>query len=191
MTELNELGRWVKENLPQKKLSWLQKANAYDGLKARCDSAESMRDFYKDNSESWSSVAIAKSRELELMTKVADNWQEKCARLNEEHAKVDQDYVATLEEVEQYLENIGRRLRFDIGHTHYIVIVGNPVTYAEVWDSGAEEEDYSVSICSEKDDYDWKIGVIKAVEKLCDGYSRSTTKNVFDKMFTKYPELKL
>jgi hypothetical protein len=46
-----------------KKLSWIQKIRGYDDLQARCNSAEAMRDYYKESLDSWESVAISKARD--------------------------------------------------------------------------------------------------------------------------------
>lgn len=77
-SQMSEPAGWINENLPKeqpKKLSWLQKIRDYEYQKY-------MREYYSDMRDVWHSIAIAKSRELDLMTKVADNWQKKLIEAN-------------------------------------------------------------------------------------------------------------
>lgn len=166
-----------------KKVSWLQKVRGYDDLQFRCQSAEAMRDHYKTISELWQSTTIAKSRDLELMTKVADNWQKKLICVNK-------DYIDAT-------KMIGRRLKFSVGHNHIEIIVGNPVTacyFTEVDDGSKEWVDrfLDVSICHKNDQFDWKRGAIESLENMIKNYLESAYGDrveYFNALFTAYPEL--
>ena len=73
-----------------------------------------MKEYYKESRDLWMSIAISKARELEFMEKVADNWQAKL---------IDQNSI------------IGKRLKFNVGHNHIKIIIGNPATYCENYES--------------------------------------------------------
>ena len=161
--------------------SWLQKIRDYDKLQSRCNSAEAMRDHYKTSLESWESLAISKARELELMSKVADNWQQRL--------------ICVQKDLMDATEMIGKRLKFSVGHNRVEIIVGNPVTVCELYNQYLFGEEHNVmfaySICSKKDTYNWKTGVIKSLDNFCDWnefsqYSRRQFKKALAK---KYPEV--
>jgi len=165
-----------------KKKSWLQKIRDYDDLQSRCNSAEAMRDHYKELLEEVSralgrqaSIITEKSHELKLMSTVADVWQQRL--------------ICVQKDMMDATEMIGKRLKFSVGHNHFEIIVGNPVTYAKNCHSGSV--DFAVSICSTKDQYNWKIGVISALEKVCHfwDYDKELTKAIFKALAKKYPEI--
>lgn len=85
-----------------KKLTWLQKIRGYDDLQARCNSAESMRDHYKTQLESWESLAISKARELEIANKVCDNLE----RIATERGERADKYCEALETIMVTIENL-------------------------------------------------------------------------------------
>jgi hypothetical protein len=204
-----------------KKLSWLQKIRGYDDLQSaldcerdfthdlvkqktdlqeRCKATESMRDHYKTTAETWQQTTISKARDLELMSKVADSWQQKAIDANKRSDTILNDYISFLDELEKELmkdANTGRRLKFSVGHNHIEIVIGNPVTYIYNYNETETDEegyntDYAVSICSEKDQYDWKKGVIQSLKNLCSDwdYTKDFTRLLFEVMFKKYPELK-
>jgi ATP/maltotriose-dependent transcriptional regulator MalT len=93
---MSELAGWIRGNgtsnywycdyeAKPEKVSWLQKLKKYDDLQARCDAAEAMRDHYKESYDSWMQVVLVKSRELKLMERVAEVWQD---RLREANARI-------------------------------------------------------------------------------------------------------
>lgn len=217
---MSELGKWIdeekasleyrqaldklSESMSQlfkpepKKLTWLQKIRGYDkladdldlhkkirasqgerikDLRARCNSAEGMRDHYKEERTSWESLAISKSRELELMTKVADNWQQRLICVQKDYA--DATYP------------IGRRLKFSVGHNHITITIGNPVTLCENFISNNGKLEWSISRCSRKDVYDWKQGVIYAVDNYCDEHksAEKLRRDLRKALAKKYPEI--
>lgn len=59
---------------------------------SRLKSAEAMRDHYKELSDSWMQVVLVKSRELKLMEKVADCWQDKLIKANERIKELEDKY---------------------------------------------------------------------------------------------------
>jgi hypothetical protein len=209
------------KNVKPKKLSWIQKIRGYDrldsaydrvvkrhndlterhlALNARCNAAEAMRDHYKTQLESWESLAISKARELELMTKVADNWQQKAIDANT-HAGALDDIVNILSETISGLSEethaIGKRLKFSVGHNHIEIIVGNPITacYFISPDSGLKDfndEFMTVSICHKNDVFDWKRGTVEALENMVNAYlgnSYGDPAEYYNALFTKYPEI--
>lgn len=174
-SSMSELAGWIEENKPAKlpqKLTWLQKVRGYDYLKARCEAAESMRDHYK-------SLMTEALRDRDLHAKVADNWQQRLICVQKDYA--------------DFQEMIGRRLKFSVGHNHITIIVGNPVTYIQNFNITTEDKfgdtDWSVSVCSPKDIYNWKIGVIKALDNLCENYSKDLRRDLRKAMAKKYPEV--
>jgi hypothetical protein len=62
---------------------------------------------------------------------------------------------------------IGKRLKFSVGHNHITITIGNPVTLCENFISSNGKLEWSISRCSCKDVYDWKIGAIKSVSNYC------------------------
>lgn len=144
-----------------KKLSWFQKIRDYDELEYDLGM--------------WMTIAIEKSNELELMTKVADNWQAKLIEQN---------------------KTIGRRLKYSVGHNHITIIVGCPITVVENYneylygkDGTSTDTDYSV--CSKKDAYNWKTGAIQALENLCRDweYGKDLRRDLMKGLAKKYPEV--
>jgi hypothetical protein len=192
----------VEEKPAPKKLTWIQNIQKYDkdidllnrqvamfsglagdnkkaydvareknnDLCARVQSAEAMRDHYKTQLESWESLAISKARELELMEKVADLWQQRL---------IDQN------------ETIGKRLKFSVGHNHITITIGNPVTLCENFISNNGKLEWSISRCSRKDVYDWKQGVIYAVDNYCDEHksAEKLRRDLRKALAKKYPEV--
>jgi len=189
---------------PEKK-SWIQKIRGYDVLERQVQAfydlsgknkslyereararklAEYMRDRYKKVFleaihiiDKQKSLVVEKSRELALMEKVADLWQEKLIKKNEE------------------IMEIGRRLKFSVEHNNVEIIVGNPTTVCKVSmpsKLGNNIDFYSVEICKPTDKYDYRIGAIKSLENLCKErrIKKEVRKVLFEKLFKKYPELK-
>jgi len=176
--------RGDKFNQPApQKLTWIQKIRGYDDLQARCNSAEAMRDHYKESLDSWESVAISKARELELMEKVADNWQQRLICVQKDYADV--------------TEMIGRRLKFSVGHNHVEIIIGNPVTacWFTEFDKGDDcyvDRFLDVSICHKNDQFDWKRGVVESLENMISNWLGSTygdKQDYYNALFTAYPEI--
>ena len=151
-------------------------------LCARVESAEAMRDHYKTVSETWQSTTISKSRDLELMTKVADNWQKKLICVNKDYADA--------------TEMIGRRLNFSVGTYQITIIIGNPVT-ACYFTYPNLVEDYdetflAVSVCHKNDTFNWKRGAIQSLENMIKYWLGSAYGDPFyyyNALFTAYPEL--
>jgi hypothetical protein len=198
---MSELGKWIDEaknagldvstykydfNTP-KKLSWIQKIRGYDDMRARCNSAEAMRDYYKESLDSWESVAISKARELELMEKVADNWQAKLVEANRRNDNLQIAAGVFTKELNRY----GRRLKFSVGHNHITITIGNPVTLCENFISNNGKLEWSISRCSRKDVYDWKQGVIHAVDNYCDEHksAEKLRRDLRKALAKKYPEV--
>jgi hypothetical protein len=196
-----------KITVKNKKLSWLQKIRGYDRLahelkmevdnsnwlkenrvkplQARCQSAESMRDHYKQTAE--------------LHEAVAKQWQQKAVEANKRADDVTNDYVSFLDELENELmeDQTGRRLKFSVGHNHIEIVVGNPVCTAQNYNQvelllNGDDTATAFSCCNPKDTYNWKTGVIQALENLCHfwKYDKMLTQSLFEAMFKKYPELK-
>ena len=183
-------------NRKPKKLSWLQKIRGYDklvkdhdgkvdvietlqqkyhDLQARCAAAESMRDHHQHRADAWKSIAREKAGELKLMEKVADNWQQKL---------IDQNAI------------IGKRLKFSVGHNHITIIVGNPICVAENYNAvkplkNGRDCATAYSNPSKKDVYNWKTGVIQALENLCNFYEYPKTlrRDLRKALANKYPEV--
>jgi hypothetical protein len=96
-------------------------------------------------------------RDRNLHAKVADNWQAKV-----KHANVIAEQVLCDNAI------IGRRLKFSVGHNHITIIVGNPTTYIENCNTEKDMKfQWNVSRCSTKDTYNWKTGVVEALDNLC------------------------
>jgi hypothetical protein len=160
-------------------------------LCARVESAESMRDHYKRLFEDLSralgrqsSVIAEKSRDLELMTKVADNWQ---SRL------IDANILIDSYREEEARSMIGRRLKFSVGHNHVEIVVGNPVTACKLFNEVDSLYFDSFSLCNKKDQYNWKKGAIQSLTNLMDNWfvpNEINRAEWFKAMFKKYPELK-
>jgi hypothetical protein len=186
-----------------KKKSWLQKIRGYDHVVSewlswmkryndmfeRVQSAEVMRDHYKqvfDESMKslgrQSSIISEKSHELQLMSTVADVWQERLIC-------VQKDYIDAT-------ETIGRRLKFSVGTYQITIIIGNPVTacyfkYPNLVE-GYDETFLVVSICHKNDIFNWKRGVIEALENMVKNWLGSAYGDqveYFNALFTAYPEL--
>jgi hypothetical protein len=90
------------------------------------------------------------------------------------------------------VNKIPSRLKFSVGHNHITIIVGNPVTYCKNNNQYTFTHGHGISVCNPIDNYDWKIGAIVALENLCDAcrYEKPFRKQLFDKLFSKYPELR-
>ncbi|MFA5166884.1 MAG: hypothetical protein WC449_06365, partial [Candidatus Paceibacterota bacterium] len=159
-----------------KKLSWLQKIRGYDDLQARCNSAEAMRDHYK-------TIMTEALRDRDLHARTADNWQQKA---------IDANVVS--QELGKYLDKydvLGKRLKFSVCHNHVTIVVGNPVTYCQNLETDKERIGWSASMCSKKDVYNWKIGVIQSLDNLCDEkkYSQKLRRDLRKALAKKYPEV--
>ena len=165
---------------PRRK-TWLQKIRDYDGLDAAYDRVVSRHNKLMDRfiaSEAMLSEAL---HDRDLHATVADVWQQRL--------------ICVQKDLMDATEMIGKRLKFSVNHQHILVIIGNPVTYCSVSYSckGKPIEVYpSLSVCNPKDEYNWKIGVIQAVENMCKYWigDKDITKSIFDALFNKYPELK-
>jgi len=144
-------------------MNFIQKAKDYAFQK-------NMKEYYRESRDLWMSATIAKARELELMSKVADNWQAKL---------IDQNSI------------IGKRLKFSVGHNHVTIVVGNPVTYCQNLETDKERIGWSASMCSKKDVYNWKIGVIQSLDNLCEEkkYSQKLRRDLRKALANKYPEI--
>lgn len=125
----------------------------------------------------WKQLAIAKSLELELMSKVADVWQQRLICVQKDYADA--------------TEMIGRRLKFSFGHNHIEIVVGNPVTYCSNTNSDGKKIEWMISRCSHKDIYDWKLGVRMALDNLCDdrNYQDKKRRDLRKSLAKKYPEV--
>jgi hypothetical protein len=146
-------------------MNFIRKIKDYDFQK-------NMKFYYRESRDIWMSIAISKALELEFMEKVADNWQAKL---------IDQNSI------------IGKRLKFSVGHNHIEIVVGNPTTYIENCNTEFEEFTYqwTVSRCSHKDTYNWKTGVIEALDNLCvqSEYSHKLQRDLRKALAKKYPEI--
>ena len=134
-----------------------------------------MKEYYRESRDLWMSATIAKARELELMSKVADLWQQRL---------IDQN------------ETIGKRLKFSVGHNHITIIVGNPVCVAENYNPAEPLKNgndcaTAYSNPSKKDVYNWKTGVIQALENLCNfnKYPQTLRRDLRKALAKKYPEV--
>ena len=135
-----------------------------------------MKEYYKESRDIWMSATIAKARELELMSKVADLWQQRL---------IDQN------------ETIGKRLKFSVGHNHIEIIIGNPVTACYFTEPDKGDNVYvdrflDVSICHKNDRFDWKRGAIEALENMLDhwlGTAYGDKQDYYNALFTEYPEI--
>ena len=129
-----------------------------------------MKEYYKESRDLWMPIAISKARELEFMEKVAGNWQAKL---------IDQNSI------------IGKRLKFNVGHNHIKIIIGNPATYCENYESDNKRIGWSVSLCSHRDVYNWKTGVIQSLDNLCEEkkYSQKLRRELMQALAKKYPEV--
>jgi hypothetical protein len=101
------------------------------------------------------------------MEKVADNWQQRL---------IDQN------------ETIGKRLKFSVGHNHITITIGNPITLIESFNKITVR---AHSQCSKKDVYNWKIGVIQAIENFCEQHeiSKKQKREIMKALAKKYPEV--
>jgi len=152
-----------KITVKKKRKSWIEKILDYDNVFTRMLSAESMKDYYKE-------IVVVKSRELSLMDTIAAKWQNKLK---------DQNAI------------LGRRLKFSVGHNHITITVGNPVTLCENFISSNGKLEWSISRCSSKDIYDWKQGVIHAVDNYCDEHksAEKLRRDLRKALAKKYPEI--
>jgi hypothetical protein len=84
---------------------------------------------------------------------------------------------------------IPEKLRFHSGDARVEIIPGKPITWCK-WEEG-QFIHTGVSKCNPKDAYDWKKGVIVALENtLRDNATKQARVELFAAMFKKYPELK-
>lgn len=160
--------------LPQpKKKSCLQKIRGYDGLEKEKDG------YMKQGFELAGKLAEA-LRDRDLHARTADNWMAKA-----KHANV------IAEQVLWDNATIGRRLKFSVGHNHIEIVVGNPTTYIQNVNLENPADQWNISRCSHKDSYDWKIGVIKALDNLCDEvtYTKKLRRDLRKALAKKYPEV--
>lgn len=211
---MSELSGWIDENThancmcdvstyeydfsKPKKPTWIQKIRGYDivlsernswikrydDLQARCNSAEAMRDHYKEvftvasiSLGKQASIITEKSRELKLMEIIADTWQQRLICVQKDYADV--------------TEMIGKRLKFSVGHNHITITIGNPITLCENFISSNKKLEWSISKCSRKDVYDWKQGVIHAVDNYCDEHksAEKLRRDLRKSLAKKYPEV--
>jgi len=128
---------------------------------------KNMKFYYRESRDLWMSIAISKARELEFMEKVADNWQAKL---------IDQNAI------------IGKRLKFSVGHNHITITIGNPITLFESLNKITVR---AHSQCSKKDTYNWKTGVIQAIENFCEQHeiSKKQKREIMKALAKKYPEV--
>jgi hypothetical protein len=150
-----------------KKLSWIKKVRGYDKL------------------ESMLSEAL---RDRDLHAKVADNWQVKLVEANcrKENLQIAADVM--LKELNSY----GRRIKFSVGHNHIEIIIGNPTTYIENCNTEKDMKfQWNVSRCSTKDTYNWKTGVIEALDNLCyhSEYADKLRRDLRKELAKKCPEV--
>jgi len=182
-----------------KKLSWLQKIRGYDWLeiarndyqklyydmKARCQAAESMKYHYKE-------IMTEALRDRDLHAKVADNWQAKLIEANNKYDLLERANV--IGRIYDKMFNSQRRLKFSVGHNHVEIIVGNPITLCSNYRTEDKHGDYTdnaISRCSEKDEYNWKLGAIQSVDNLCDEhkYTQKLRRDLRKALAKKYPEV--
>jgi hypothetical protein len=114
------------------------------------------------------------------MSKVADNWQNKLVDANK-----------LIEDIHNENTILGKRLKFSVGHNHITIVVGNPTTYIQNVNLENSADQWNISRCSHKDSYDWKTGVIKALDNLCDEakYSQYMRRDLRKALAKKYPEI--
>lgn len=91
---------------------------------------------------------------------------------------------------------IGKRLHLKIQNVRIEIIIGVPTTVCKVElvypIAGDGRHLYSIgmSICSEKDEYNWRKGVIKALQDAIKQEERYVRNYIFLELFDKYPELR-
>jgi hypothetical protein len=202
--EADEFNMAVESTLP-KKLSWIQKIRGYDELAHDLEMEIDNSNWLKENRikvlenqvEMFSALATTNKRnatrfesalsealrDRDLHARVADNWQAKAKHANDIAEQVLWDNAT-----------IGRRLKFSVGHNHVEIIIGNPVTYIENFettDIKSKISGWSISRCSKKDVYDWKTGVIKSLDNLCDEkkYTQKLRRDLRKALANKYPEI--
>lgn len=159
--------------LPQpKKKSWLQKIRGYDDLERQRNQFRSKSDMMIKETMQLKSALSEALCDRDFNARTADIWQ---GRLVNQNAL------------------LGKRLKFSVSHNHITIIVGNPVTYI---DNIEHVEDgfnifKCVSICSKKDVYDWKKGVIQSLENLCNEakFSKELRRDLRKALAKKYPEV--
>ena len=84
---------------------------------------------------------------------------------------------------------IPARLRFHYGAARVEVLTGKPITWCR-WEEG-QFTLTGISKCNPKDTYNWKTGVIVAIENTTRMYLlKDARKELFESMFKKYPELR-
>jgi len=82
------------------------------------------------------------------------------------------------------------RLRFHYGAARVEILTGKPITWCK-WEEG-QFILTGVSKCNPKDTYNWKTGVIVALENTTRMHlTKDARKELFDAMFKKYPKLKI
>ena len=122
--------------------------------------------------------------DLEEAYKFADTWLTKF-RLDDFQSAYDtRDYTP---------DRIPARLHFKVDGRRFEIIIGNPVTQCDMRDGKYTHYSAVTSVCNPKDTYNWKRGVIIALENFTDQnhFDRDLRKQCFDSMFKKYPELRI
>lgn len=135
--------------------------------KARCEMLEMMRDHYK-------TIMTEALHDRDLHATVADVWQQRL--------------ICVQKDIMDATEMLGKRLKFSVGHNHIEILVGNPITLFELFNKITVR---AYSQCSTKDIYNWKIGVIQAIENFCkqENLSKKKRREIFKAMSKKYPEI--
>ena len=87
---------------------------------------------------------------------------------------------------------IPARLRFNVDHRRFEIIIGNPVTQCDMREGKYTHYNAVNSVCNPKDTYNWKRAAIVALENFVDQHhlGHDLSKLCFESMFKKYPELK-
>ena len=171
-------------------MNWIQKARDYDSLKIECEYQQNMKEYFMDLRQAWVDTAIyrqrvitSKVRDLAIKSQLVDSLQFEV-----------REKTATVKELAGYLDQydvLGRQLKFSNGKNHIEIIVGNPITLCINYVNPGDYTDSAISRCSEKDTYDWKTGVIKSLDKLCEsaGYSKKSQRDLHKALAKKYPEV--
>jgi hypothetical protein len=189
ITELHKYSA-VPEPLP-KKLTWIQKICRYDKdvdlLNRQVNAFSELAAINKKVSDRVQLMLSEALRDRDLHAKVADKWQEKLIDAN----KLKDQYYQCAEKVLYENATLGRRLKFSVGHNHIEIIVGNPMCIAKNYIHKIGGAEASVSVCNPKDTYNWKTGVIQALENLCEdcGYSKESRRDLRKALAKKYPEV--
>jgi hypothetical protein len=160
-----------KITVKKKRKSWIEKIRDYDFLQ----------------------------RQYNRVVESHNNLQARCnsAEAMRDHYKILlQEWQHTAIFRQHKLENLGRRLKFSVGHNHIEIIVGNPVTacyfHNEVDNPDFNEDFLAVSILHKNDTYDWKRGAVESLDNMIHNWIGSAygdPTEYFNTLFTTYPEL--